>query len=143
MNILFVDDTEQLNGQYVGIGGVIFHDGYLYNLFSLFNQKKVLHGIPPEEEIKWSPSKNSWISKNLIDDNRISAYSDILALVRSFNGKIIVAVVQRGELKQSLLETKWNVCRQRKWDTLASGVSGHLEAPALLSDSSIIVSSCL
>jgi len=107
VNILFIDDTEQLNKQYVGIGGVIFHDGYLNNLFSLFNQKKVLHSIPPEEEIKWSPSKNSWIGKNLIDDNRISAYSDILALVRSFNGKIIVAVVQRGESKQSLIEAKW------------------------------------
>jgi len=106
VNILFIDDTEQLKKQYVGIGGVIFHDGYLNNLFSLFNQKKVLHGIPPKEEIKWSPSKNSWIGKNLIDDNRISAYSDILDLVRSFNGKIIVAVVQRGESKQSLIEAK-------------------------------------
>jgi len=107
VNILFIDDTEQSNKQYVGIGGVIFHDSYLNDLFSLFNQKKVLHGIPPEEEIKWSPSKNSWIGKNLIGDNRISAYSDILALVRSYNGKIIVAVVQKGELTQSLIEAKW------------------------------------
>ena len=68
-----MDDTEQLNGQYVGIGGVIFHDGCLNNLFSLFNQKKALHGIPRAEEIKWSPSKNSWIGKNLVDDDRISA----------------------------------------------------------------------
>lgn len=107
MNILFIEDTEQLNKQYVGIGGVIFHDGYINDLASLFNQKKVLHGIPPEEEIKWSPPKKSWIWKNLVDDKRISAYSDILDLVRSFNGKIIVAVVQRSESKQSLIEAKW------------------------------------
>src|SRR4030042_1376774 len=101
-----MDDTEQLNE--VGIGGGIFHDSCLNDFFSLFNQKKALHGIPPEEEIKWSPSKNSWIGKNLVDDKRISAYSDILALVRSFNGKIMVAVVQRDELKQSSLrEAKW------------------------------------
>jgi len=102
-----MDDTEQLNGQYVGIGGVIFHDGCLNNLFSLFNQKKALHGIPRAEEIKWSPSKNSWIGKNLVDDDRISAYSDILGLVGSFNGKIIVAVLQRDESKQGLIEAKW------------------------------------
>jgi len=107
VNILFIDDTEQLNKQYVGIGGVIFHDDYLNNLFILFNQKKASHSIPPEEEIKWSPPKNSWIAKNLIDDNRILAYSDILGLVRSFNGKIIVAVIQRDTSKQSLIEAKW------------------------------------
>ena len=57
MNILFIDDTEQLNKEYVGIGGVIFHDDYLNNLFSLVNQKKASHSIPPEEESKWSPPK--------------------------------------------------------------------------------------
>ncbi len=88
MNILFIDDTEQFNKEYVGIGGVIFHDDYLNSLFSLFNQKKTSHSIPSEEEIKWSPPKNSWIAKNLINGNRISAYSDILSLVRSFKGRI-------------------------------------------------------
>lgn len=107
MNILFIDDTEQLNKKYVGVGGVIFHDDYLNNLFSLFNQKKASHGIPPKEEIKWSPRKNSWIAKNLIGENRISAYSDILGLVRSFKGKLIVAVIQRDASKQGLREAKW------------------------------------
>lgn len=107
MNILFVDDTEQLNKKYVGIGGVILHDDYLNDLFSLFKQKKASHGIPPQEEIKWSPRKNSWIAKNLIGEKRISAYSDILGLVGSFKGKLIVAVVQRDASKQSLIEAKW------------------------------------
>jgi len=108
MNILFIDDTEQLNKQYVGIGGVIFNDGCLKNLLSLFEQKKALHGIPTEEEIKWSPSKNSWIRKNLVDDKRTSAYSNILSLVKAFDGKIIVAVVKRDGLEQSsLIEAKW------------------------------------
>ena len=107
MNILFIDDTVQLNKKYVGVGGVIFHDDYPNNLFNLFNQKKASHGIPPNEEIKWSPRKNSWIAKNLIGENRISAYSDILGLVRSFKGKLIIAVVQRDASKQGLMEAKW------------------------------------
>ena len=38
MNILFIDDTEQSN--YVGIGGVIFHDDYLKDLFGSFKKNK-------------------------------------------------------------------------------------------------------
>jgi hypothetical protein len=105
VNILFIDDTEQLN--YVGVGGVIFHDDYLNNLFAVFHQKKASHGIPLKEEIKWSPQKSSWIAKNLVVENRVSAYSDILGLVRSFKGKLMVAVIRRDAPKQGLREAKW------------------------------------
>lgn len=107
MNILFIDDTEQLNKQYVGVGGVILHDDSLNNLYALFQHKKELHGIPAEVEIKWSPPKNSWLGQNLIEEARISAYSDIINLVRSFNGKAIVAVVKRDEQGQNAIEAKW------------------------------------
>lgn len=107
MNILFIDDTEQLNKRYVGIGGVIFRDDCIDNLFSLFRQKKVLHGIPAEEEIKWSPDRGSWIANNLIGDKRISAYSDILGLVRLFHGKEIVASLRRDISPYDLIEAKW------------------------------------
>jgi hypothetical protein len=107
MNILFIDDTEQSNSNYIGIGGVIFHDDYLKDLCSLFKQKKAEHGIPPEEEIKWSPPSDSWIAKNLRGENRVAAYSDILSLVDSLKGKLIVAVKQRDSSKQSLREAKW------------------------------------
>ena len=107
MNILFIDDTEQLKKQYVGVGGVILRDDSINTLCTLFKRRKKLHGIPAEVEIKWSPPKSSWLGQNLIDENRISAYSDILDLLRAFNAKVIVAVVQRDELKQSVIETKW------------------------------------
>jgi len=107
VNILFVDDTEQLNKKYVGVGGVILRDDSINTLCTLFKRKKESHGIPAEVEIKWSPPKTSWLRQNLIDKNRISAYSDILDLLRSFDGKVIVAVVQRDELKQGVIEAKW------------------------------------
>ncbi len=107
MNILFIDDTEQLKKQYVGVGGVILRDDSINTLCTLFKRRKKSHGIPAEVEIKWSPSKSSWLRRNLIDENRISAYSDILDLLRAFNAKVIVAVVQRDELKQSVIEAKW------------------------------------
>jgi hypothetical protein len=106
VNILFIDDTEQ-SPQYIGIGGVIFHDDCIDNLFGIFNQRKALHGIPPEEEIKWCPRKNSWISKNLVDDNRISAYHDLLSLISAFNGKLIVAVIKKEQILNDVVGAKW------------------------------------
>jgi len=105
VNILFIDDSEQSN--YVGIGGVIFHDDELKNLSTLFKQKKASHGIPAEEEIKWSPPKNSWIAKNLHGDKKVLPYSDILGLVSLFRGRLIVAVIRRDVSKLSLTEAKW------------------------------------
>ena len=107
MNILFIDDTGQNKDKYVGIGGVIFQDECINNLFSMFRSKKEAYGIPAEEEIKWSPRRNSWIFKNLRNDRRNSAYTDILGLVRLFKGKLLVAVSQRDASKQSLIEAKW------------------------------------
>lgn len=108
MNILFIDDTEQFAKKYVGIGGVIFHDDSIEGLCNLFRYKKKVHGIPDNEEIKWSPRRDSWIHKNLVEGKRLSAYSDILDLLNSFGGKVIVAIVQRDESKQSSTEAKWN-----------------------------------
>lgn len=107
MNILFIDDTVQVKNEYVGVGGVIFHDDYLSDLFRLFRKKKALHGIPLDEEIKWSPDKDSWIARNLIAEKRITAYSDILNLANLFKGKILVAVMRRDISNQSTIEAKW------------------------------------
>lgn len=107
MNILFMDDTVQVGKRYIGIGGVIFRDDCIDNLFSLFKEKKELHGIPYEEEFKWSPNRDSWIANNLVDDRRILAYSDILDLIRLFHGKEIVAVWRRESTPYDLTESKW------------------------------------
>jgi len=107
MNILFIDDTEQIRKRYVGIGGAIFRDDCVGNLFSMFRGTKEVHGIPPEEEIKWSPDRDSWIAENLIEDKRISAYSAILDLVRIFGGTEIVAVVRRDITSFDVIQAKW------------------------------------
>jgi len=107
MNILFIDDTERVRKRYVGVGGVILHDDYIDNLYTNFHVIKKTYGIPPNEEIKWSPDKDSWIAKNLIEEERISAYSDILDLIRSFGGTEIVTVLQRDTLHYNLIEAKW------------------------------------
>jgi len=107
VNILFIDDTGQNKDKYVGIGGVIFQDECINNLFGMFRSKKEAYGIPAEEEIKWSPRRNSWIFENLRDDRRISAYSDILKLVGMHGGTVMVAVLQRDVTSFDLIQAKW------------------------------------
>ena len=112
MNVFFVDDTAQgkrkhVGEQYVGIGGVIFHDDCIRSLFDFFREAKQRHGIPPDEEIKWSPDRDSWIAKNLLNYKRVAAYSDILDLVRVFQGTQIVAVIRRDEPSHNAYEARW------------------------------------
>lgn len=107
MNILFIDDAEQKKGEYVGIGGVIFHDKCIDNLFRMFRSIKEEHRIPPDEEIKWSPRRNSWIYANLVEDSRISAYSAILDLVNAHGGTEIIAVMQRDITSFGVIQAKW------------------------------------
>jgi len=107
MHILFIDDTEQSNKQYVGIGGVIFRDDSLSKIYALFKSKKELHNIPPNVEIKWSPPKDSWLGQNLKDEKRIAAYSDLLGLIPASDGKVIVAVMQSLGQDQTTAQAKW------------------------------------
>ena len=107
MHILFIDDTEQIRKRYVGIGGVIFHDECIDNLFSMFRSTKEVQGIPSKEEIKWSPDRDSWIAENLVGEKRISAYSAILDLVRIFGGTEIVAVIRRDMTSYGVTDAKW------------------------------------
>lgn len=104
---MFIDDTVQKERKYVGIGGVIFHDDCIDNLFGMFRNTKRVHGIPSEEKIKWSPRRDSWIYRNLIGDKRISAYSALLDLVGLHGRAVMVAVVQRDMTSLDTIQTKW------------------------------------
>lgn len=103
MNILFIDESEQSKKQYIGVGGLIIKDDSISNLCALFKRNKEKHGIPEEVEIKWA---HSWLRKHQIEEQMISAYSDILNLIESFNAKIIVAVI-KNENTQDTTEAKW------------------------------------
>lgn len=107
MNILFIDDTEQVEKRYVAIGGVIFHDERIENLFSMFSSIKSIYGMPSDEEIKWSPRRDSWIYRNLVGDKRIAAYSHLLSLVSMFSGRAIIAVTLRDMTSFNPVEAKW------------------------------------
>jgi len=92
MYILFLDDSCQRKDRYVGLGGVAFHDQYLFQVAKRFNAIKKKYSIPPIEEIKWSPKRSSWIYKNLRGVRRFQVYSLILRLINRFRGTVFVSV---------------------------------------------------
>ena len=95
MNILFLDNTTQERGAFVGIGGVILHDTCISSLGQLFDATKEEHGIPSNEEIKWSPNRNGWIYNNLKGRKRALAYSAFLNLVKVCSGTAVIAVIRK------------------------------------------------
>jgi hypothetical protein len=107
MNILFLDDTTQEKETFVGIGGVIFHDTCISSLCQLFDATKEEHGIPSNEEIKWSPKRDSWIYNNLKGHRRDSAYSAFLDLVRVCSGTTMVAVIRKDVTSFDTAGAKW------------------------------------
>lgn len=107
MNILFLDDSSQEKEKFVGIGGVIFHDTCLKNLNELFDATKKEHGIPDNVEIKWSPRRDNWIYKNLIEDKRNSAYSAFLNLIKFCNGITMVTVICKEVTSFDTIKAKW------------------------------------
>jgi hypothetical protein len=107
MYILFLDDSLREKDKFVGIGGVILHDTCLSSICQLFEAVKEKYGIPSDAEIKWSPKRDNWIYNNLVDENRNSAYSTLLNLVKVCNGRAMVAIIRRDITPFNTKKAKW------------------------------------
>lgn len=100
-----------MKGQYVGVGGVAFHDDSIRGLFKMFGHTMESLGIPAPEELKWSPAKRSWVWENLVEDKRVEAYSAALNLLKTFDGTSIVSVVRRDMTSFDIARAKWESLR--------------------------------
>lgn len=97
MQFFFADDSAQKGcregmGRVVAFGGVLVDASRLKPLAKRIDTILSDHGIPPDEEVKWSPRKGSWIYENLKDEARISCYSSILQAASEAECKAIVAL---------------------------------------------------
>lgn len=97
MQFFFADDSAQNSarsgmGKLLAFGGVLVEADQLKSLAHAIDGIAANYGLPPGEEIKWSPRKGSWIYENLKDQNRISCYSDVLKAANDHNCKAVVAI---------------------------------------------------
>lgn len=79
-------------GKVVAFGGVLVDSAQLKPLAQKIDKIISDHGVPPDEEIKWSPRKGSWIYENLKDESRASCYTAILRTANETGFKSVVAL---------------------------------------------------
>lgn len=97
MQFFFADDSTQNCARdgmekLVAFGGVLVDEVQLNPLSKCIDDIAARHGLPQEEEIKWSPRKGTWIYNNLKDEARFSCYTEILQAANDYDCKAIVVL---------------------------------------------------
>lgn len=96
MDIFFVDDSMQKDpsregmGELIAIGGLYVPSDEIANLERDINTLCHRYNFPNGEEFKWSPGKNLWMRKNLIDSDREKFFVELINLVSTANATAIV-----------------------------------------------------
>ena len=93
MWLLFLDDSEgrirEDDKKVYSLGGFCVKDTRLASIRKKFSRIKSKYGVPPMEEIKWSPPQGSWMHDNLVRDDRRNCWQDIFSLLQ-VNGAILL-----------------------------------------------------
>lgn len=137
MYAFFADDSAQNSarrgmGRLLAFGGVLVPATTLRQLENAVEDLARKHGLPPGEEIKWSPRRGSWIYENLKDKARIDCYREVLIAARDLECKAVVAVC---DYEMRNLKPEWGL--ERCVTYALERVSTYLDN---LEDSCIIVS---
>lgn len=95
MEVFFLDDSAQKGaregmGTVVAAGGVLIDERALRPLSIKIDAIAESFGVPPQEELKWSPKKGSWLHGNLHGDARTECYRQVLAAAAESDARAIV-----------------------------------------------------
>lgn len=86
-------------GDLVAVGGMVLSADHIKPLEDEISAvcNKPIYSIPDDENIKWSPDKNSWLRSNIPDrDIRNALYGELLECAAKHGAKAIVAVCDIG-----------------------------------------------
>ena len=102
MDVFFADDSSQKGiregmGTIVSSGGVFVEESALRPFSKKIDDITTAFKIPPDEELKWSPKKGSWLHSNLHGENRTECYRQILRAAYEFNVRAIVVCWDTGK----------------------------------------------
>jgi hypothetical protein len=98
LDIFFADDSIQRNptrqrmGPLVAAGGIHVPGDRVNNLERTLSQICSDAGFPPGEEFKWSPRRDMWMSRNLIDQAREQFFHRIIQACSEAQAKAVVVV---------------------------------------------------
>ena len=98
LDIFFADDSRQRNptrqrmGCLVAVGGIYVPGDRVNNLERRIGQICTDAGFPPEEEFKWSPRRDLWMHRNLVDDARERFFLNVLQACTEHEVRAAVAL---------------------------------------------------
>lgn len=105
MKIYFADDsrhnkniTRKGMGAIIAIGGICIESNKLSSIEKEIESICQKVGFPPNEAFKWSTSSDMWMRKNLLGDDRINFFTEILSCAKKYKVEGLV-VIEDAECK--------------------------------------------
>lgn len=98
VDFVFADDSRQESPSRLGMGPLVAFGGIHVPANSVRGLERsidnlcVTSGFPNREPFKWSPSKNLWMAKNLVQFNRLKFFERLLNLAKNYGVQACVVV---------------------------------------------------
>jgi hypothetical protein len=109
MHLVFVDDAKQKPsrpgmGQLVAAGALMVPDESVRTLETALSKACTEHGFPEGEEFKWSPRRDTWMYRELVEDRRESFLRKVMAHLAAVDAVALVVIVDatRGPANKNL-----------------------------------------
>lgn len=104
MHLFFGDDSVRKGarggmGMLVSFGGILLDETMLRPLQEQITSIRRDFDVPPGEELKWSPRKDSWIFQKLHGPDRTECYRRAIRAAREAGGCAFAVVFDRGRRK--------------------------------------------
>lgn len=138
MLFFFADDSTHKGarngmGKLVAFGGLLVEGHQLRQMSNAIDGALQEHGVPLNEEIKWSPRKGSWIYENLHGESRESCYRAILQAAVDAGSKVVVAICDP-EMRR--IKPKWGFerCVTYTLERLSNYLSNSMTEAVIISD---------
>lgn len=99
MDLVFADDSRQDSpsrdgmGPIMAIGGIQVTDSKVKIIEEELNSLcKERYGFPPKESFKWSPKKDMWMHKYLVEDDRERFFKEAISIAKNNEASINVII---------------------------------------------------
>jgi hypothetical protein len=103
MYLCFADDSRQkrptrpgIQGALVGLGAILVPAGHAGDLERDLEKLCVGTGFPAGEEFKWSPGRDLWMHRNLVEDARVTFFLEVTRLLGSAGCSTLVVAEDEG-----------------------------------------------
>jgi hypothetical protein len=98
MDLFFADDASQRNtsrpgmGPLVAIGGLWIPDASVSPLEREIDRLCQTFGFPEGQEFKWSPGRNLWMARNLVEDRRQDFFLQVLQRLEEKGAQAMIVI---------------------------------------------------